>query len=255
MLLLLLFAVLTGQDPRDLIGMAEGPSSSVETGPSSPGGAPPDDEESRFAKVILGSTEDVWGEIFQRMDRTYQPPVLVLFSSEVDSACGYTTSAVGPFYCPADQQVYLDLSFFSDLSQRFGAPGDFARAYVVAHEVGHHVQQQLGISDQVARLRQQVDREQANGLSVRMELQADCLAGVWGHHANRERNWLEPGDVQEGLGAAQAIGDDRIQKNTQGWVQPESWTHGSSEMRARWLRRGLESGNPDTCDPFGDESL
>ncbi len=256
-LVLLLVAVLTGQDPRELLDMVGGSGSTV-GGPivDEPAGTPPqDDEESRFVSVILGSTEDVWGDLFTRMGRSYQPPRLVLFSGEVESACGYTTSAVGPFYCPADQQVYLDLSFFNELSRRFGAPGDFARAYVVAHEVGHHVQQQLGIADQVARLRQTVDREAANGLSVRMELQADCLAGVWGHHANRERNWMEPGDVEEGLGAAAAIGDDRIQRDTQGRVQPESWTHGSSDMRTRWLTRGLESGDPNACDPFGDEAL
>jgi uncharacterized protein len=174
----------------------------------------------------------------------------VLFSDQVDSSCGFASAAVGPFYCPGDGKVYVDLSFFRDLAQRFGAPGDFAQAYVIAHEVGHHVQNLLGLSDRVRDAQQRGGAAQANGLSVRLELQADCLAGVWGHHANRVRHLLEPGDVDEGLRAAAAIGDDRLQRQAGGTVQPESWTHGSSAMRGRWLRRGLETGDMKQCDTF-----
>ena len=204
---------------------------------------------------MLGSTEDVWSEIFAAQGQRYRKPTLVLFSDAVASACGTASAAVGPFYCPADQKVYLDLSFYELLSQRFGAPGDFAQAYVVAHEVGHHVQQLLGIADQVTAAQQRASEAEANGLSVRMELQADCLAGVWGYHANRTRQLLEPGDVEEGLRAAAAIGDDMMQRQSAGRVRPESWTHGSSEMRVRWLRQGLSTGDPDQCDTFKAERL
>jgi predicted metalloprotease len=193
----------------------------------------------------MAATEDVWNPL---LDGQYREPTLVLFDGRVASACGLTSAAVGPFYCPGDQKVYIDLSFFRELSQRFGAPGDFAQAYVLAHEVGHHVQNLLGISDQVTALQRRAgSQEEANELSVRLELQADCFAGVWGYH---DRQYLEPGDVEEGLRAAAAIGDDRIQQQSQGYVAPESWTHGSSEMRVRWLRRGLESGDPEACDTF-----
>ena len=185
------------------------------------------DEGGQFAATVLASTEDAWTEIFRSQGQSYRAPTLVLFSDAVASACGTASSAVGPFYCPADQKVYLDLSFYELLSQRFGAPGDFAQAYVVAHEVGHHVQQLL----------------------------ADCLAGVWGNHANRTRQLLEPGDVEEGLRAAAAIGDDMMQRQSAGRVRPESWTHGSSEMRVRWLRQGLSTGDPDQCDTFKAERL
>jgi len=179
----------------------------------------------------------------------------VLFSDAVRSACGTAESAVGPFYCPRDSQVYVDLSFFQELSDRFGAPGDFARAYVIAHEVGHHVQNLLGIADRVTAAQQNGSREQANELSVKMELQADCFAGVWGERANRQRKWLEPGDVEGGLAAAAAIGDDTLQRQAGRAVQPESWTHGSSEMRVHWLRAGLDSGDMSKCDTFGDGAL
>jgi hypothetical protein len=196
---------------------------------------------------VLADTEDTWEAIFQRgTGRRYPPPTLVVFNDAVDSACGMNSAAVGPFYCPADQKVYIDLAFFRDLEQRFGAPGDFARAYVIAHEVGHHVQNVLGVFDQV---RQRSTAQTANDLSVRQELQADCFAGVWGHYA-AQKQMLEPGDVEEGLNAAAAIGDDRIQRRTQGRVAPESWTHGSSEQRVEWFRRGLDSGRPDACDTF-----
>jgi predicted metalloprotease len=210
--------------------------------------APPgEDRLGRFASVVLADTEETWGGVFAKAGRRYEPPTLVLFTQAVQSACGFSSAAVGPFYCPADSKVYLDLSFFDELDRRFEAPGDFAQAYVIAHEVGHHVQNLLGIADQVTAAQQRSGEREANALSVRMELQADCLAGVWAHHAHRDRSLLEPGDVEEGLGAAAAIGDDRMQSMSQGYVQPESWTHGSSEDRVRWLRRGIESGDPNAC--------
>lgn len=255
-LLVLLFALFTGQDPRQLLDMIGGGEAGVDPAASAaaPTGAPAD-EGGQFAATVLGSTEDVWSEIFAAQGQRYRKPTLVLFSDAVASACGTASAAVGPFYCPADQKVYLDLSFYELLSQRFGAPGDFAQAYVVAHEVGHHVQQLLGIADQVTAAQQRASEAEANGLSVRMELQADCLAGVWGYHANRTRQLLEPGDVEEGLRAAAAIGDDMMQRQSAGRVRPESWTHGSSEMRVRWLRQGLSTGDPDQCDTFQADRL
>ena len=255
-LLVLLFALFTGQDPRQLLDMIGGGEAGVDPAASAaaPTGAPAD-EGGQFAATVLGSTEDVWSEIFAAQGQRYRKPTLVLFADAVASACGTASAAVGPFYCPADQKVYLDLSFYELLSQRFGAPGDFAQAYVVAHEVGHHVQQLLGIADQVTAAQQRASEAEANGLSVRMELQADCLAGVWGYHANRTRQLLEPGDVEEGLRAAAAIGDDMMQRQSAGRVRPESWTHGSSEMRVRWLRQGLSTGDPDQCDTFKTERL
>ncbi len=256
LLLVLLFSMLSGADPAELIevanrvqvGAAQGAGAAGPVGaPSDPGG--------RFVAVVLGSTEDVWSGLFADRASTYKPPRLVLFSGAVQSACGFAEAAVGPFYCPADSQVYLDLTFFEELEQRFGAPGEFARAYVIAHEVGHHVQNQLGISGKVAGMQRQLSRADANALSVRLELQADCLAGVWGKIANRERDWLEPGDVEQGLAAAAAIGDDTLQRRAGGAVQPESWTHGSSHMRGHWLRRGLDSGKIDACDTFSAEAL
>jgi predicted metalloprotease len=253
LLLILLFSALTGTDPTQMIQIAQGVSE-VSSGPteSGPLGAPAD-ETGKFASVVLASTEDVWAEIFSERGQSYQRPRLVLFSDAVRSACGTAQSAVGPFYCPGDSQVYLDLSFFHELERRFGAPGDFARAYVIAHEVGHHVQNLLGLSERVAAAQRRFSQEQANELSVRLELQADCFAGVWGERANRERAWLEPGDVESGLAAAAAIGDDTLQRHAGGAVQPESWTHGSSEMRVRWLKTGLRSGRMEDCDTFGSE--
>jgi predicted metalloprotease len=218
--------------------------------------APPaDDEGADFVSRILGDTEDTWTALFAQQGRRYDAPVLVLFSQAVQSACGTNSAAVGPFYCPADQRVYIDLSFYRELRERFGAPGDFAQAYVIAHEVGHHVQNLLGIADQVRALRGRADEAESNALSVRMELQADCLAGVWGHHMQKERHLMEAGDLEEGLGAAAAIGDDRMQRGAGRAVQPESWTHGSSDMRTRWLRRGLENGSIEMCDTFGTTRL
>jgi predicted metalloprotease len=201
---------------------------------------------------VLGSTEDVWNALFKQQGRAYAEPRLVLFSDAVQSACGMASAAVGPFYCPPDQQVYIDLTFFRELDQRFGAPGDFAQAYVIAHEVGHHVQNLTGIAERVDAARQRGGERDANALSVRQELQADCYAGVWGHYVAGSKTGikLEAGDVEEGLAAAAAIGDDRLQRQSRGQVSPETWTHGSSDQRVRWLRRGLESGRVSDCDTF-----
>ena len=198
----------------------------------------------------LKDTEDTWGQVFSERSARYEPPVLVLFTDATQSACGLGQSAMGPFYCPGDRKVYLDLSFFADLAQRFGAPGEFARAYVVAHEVGHHVQTLMGLGERVHALRERSSERDANALSVRQELQADCYAGVWGHYAAR-RGLVQPGDAEEGLRAAAAIGDDRLQRQAQGRVAPESFTHGSSEQRVTWLRRGLDTGKVESCDTFG----
>jgi predicted metalloprotease len=208
------------------------------------------DDQRKFVAVVLAETEDVWHEAFRKMERTYQAPKLVLFSRAVESACGMAGSATGPFYCPSDHKVYLDLSFFEDLRMRFGASGDFAQAYVIAHEVGHHVQTLLGISQKVNELQSRANLSERNKLSVRMELQADCFAGVWAHQAHKSRQILEAGDIEEGLNAASAIGDDRIQRKTQGHVVPDAFTHGSSAQRVRWFKLGLESGNLQACDTF-----
>ena len=214
-----------------------------------------DDKTADFVAAVLGSTEETWSDLFRRSGREYQKPTLVLFSGVVQSACGMAQAAVGPFYCPLDQKLYIDLEFYRDLQDRFRAPGDFAQAYVIAHEVGHHVQNLLGIAEQVQSARQRASERQANALSVRMELQADCLAGIWAHYANRKKRILEEGDIEEGIGAAAAVGDDRIQKATRGYVSPDSFTHGSADQRVRWFRRGLESGDLKTCDAFGASSL
>ena len=208
-----------------------------------------------FVSVVLADTEDAWGAIFSAAGRTYEQPTLVLFSGAAQSACGFAQAAVGPFYCPGDRKVYIDLSFYQDLQKRFGAPGDFAQAYVVAHEVGHHVQTLLGISERNMAARQRASDAEANALSVRQELQADCFAGIWAHNADRSRQLLEGGDIEEGLNAAAAIGDDRLQKQSQGYVSPESFTHGSSEQRVRWFKRGFEQGSVEACDTFATRNL
>lgn len=250
-LLLVGFAVLTGQDPAKLFEVLNEVQQQAPAPGATEGGVPPaDDAHAEFVSVVLADTEVTWQRLFADMGRGYSEPTLVLFSDAVQSGCGYANAQVGPFYCPADRKVYIDLQFFAELERRFGAPGDFAQAYVIAHEVGHHVQNLLGISDEVHRLQQQVGKEEANGLSVRLELQADCLAGVWGATANRERKLLEPGDVEEGLAAASAIGDDTLQKRATGRTSPESWTHGSSQQRVRWFRKGFESGSVTVCDTF-----
>ncbi len=243
LVLLLLFSALTGQNPIDIISSQTSDESARTTGVA------PDDPQAQFVSVVLADTEDTWSEIFRERGADYPQPTLVLFTQATQSACGLGQSAMGPFYCPRDQQVYLDLAFFNELDTRFGAPGDFAQAYVVAHEVGHHVQTVTGTSSRVGAAREQGSEREANALSVRQELQADCYAGVWGHYAAR-RGLLEPGDAEEGLRAAAAIGDDRLQQQTQGRVVPESFTHGSSEQRVQWLRRGLDSGRMDACDTF-----
>ncbi|WP_207455831.1 neutral zinc metallopeptidase [Azospirillum sp. SYSU D00513] len=215
-----------------------------------------DDELSRFVSVVLADTEDSWHAIFQRAGEQYREPKLVLFSGAVESACGTGQSAMGPFYCPADQKVYIDLAFYRDLRDRFRAPGDFAQAYVIAHEVGHHVQNLMGISQQVQTAQRRAGSgAESNELSVRLELQADCFAGLWANHANRERQILEPGDVEEALTAASAIGDDRLQRQSRGTVSPDSFTHGSSEQRVRWFRTGLQSGDLRACDTFSADRL
>jgi predicted metalloprotease len=242
LVLLLLFSALTGTNPTDLINTSE-PDTVGTTGTLE------EDKEAQFVSVVLKSTEDTWNQIFRERGATYQPPVLVLFTQATQSACGVGQSAMGPFYCPSDRKVYLDLSFFHDLATRFGAPGDFAAAYVVAHEVGHHVQTLTGVADRVHSQRGRVSERQANAMSVQMELQADCYAGVWGHYGART-DLLEPGDAEEGLRAAAAIGDDRLQQQSQGRVVPESFTHGSSDQRVSWLRKGLDRGDPTACDTF-----
>jgi uncharacterized protein len=214
-----------------------------------------DDRLADFVAAVLADTEDAWHAAFRRMGGQYQEPQVVLFSGAVNSACGFAQAAVGPFYCPGDRRVYLDLGFFQDMARRLNAPGDFAQAYVVAHEVGHHVQTLLGISQRVQSARAGASPERGAELSVRLELQADCFAGVWAHHADRTRGVVEPGDIEEALNAASAVGDDRLQMHSRGYVAPESFTHGSSEQRARWFRRGYEAGEPKACDTFGAEPL
>jgi uncharacterized protein len=218
-----------------------------------PKGAPAD-EMGQFVSKVLGSTEDVWGQIFQQSNAQYRPPTLVLYDGQVRSACGTGQSAMGPFYCPNDEKLYIDLSFYRDLQTRFRAPGDFAQAYVIAHEVGHHIQKLTGTFQKIEATRGRASKSEGNQMSVRMELQADCYAGVWGHHAGTMKQ-LDSGDITEALNAATAIGDDRLQKQTQGRVVPESFTHGSSEQRVRWFKRGFDSGRAKDCDTFSTGSL
>lgn len=253
-LIILLIAVFFGADPRALLNqMQQVPPPGAQAG--GPGGDPaptdPAQEELKdFVAVVLADTEDVWTEQFRKMGDTYEKPKLVLFNGQVQSACGFADAAVGPFYCPGDSKVYLDLSFFEELKNRFHAPGEFAQAYVVAHEIGHHVQNQLGISDKVRAAQERAGKVGANKLSVRLELQADFLAGVWANHAQKARNILERGDIESGLAAATAIGDDRLQREAQGRVVPDSFTHGSSEQRVRWFTRGLKTGDMNQGNTF-----
>jgi hypothetical protein len=249
-----LIGMFLGIDPTVLLqGGPEIQTPSVSVQRSSRPGV--NDDQRKFVAVVLAETEDVWQEAFQKRGRTYQAPTLVLFSRAVESACGMAGSAVGPFYCPSDHKVYLDLSFFEELRTRFGASGDFAQAYVIAHEVGHHVQTLLGITQKVNELQARVSPSERNKLSVRVELQADCFAGVWAHQADQSRQILEAGDIEEGLNAASAIGDDRIQRRSQGYVVPDAFTHGSSAQRVRWFRLGFESGNLQSCDTFNADRL
>ena len=238
-IVIVVLALLFGADPSEVIQTSGGQPTQT---------ADPNDPQAIFVKQVLADTEDTWKVVLpEQAGQEYRFPELVLFDGAVQSACGTGQAAMGPFYCPLDQKVYIDLSFYRDLDKRLGAPGDFAQAYVIAHEVGHHIQTLLGISERVQAARQRSGREEANQLSVRQELQADCFAGVWAHHGQKERKILEPGDVEEGLNAASAIGDDRLQRRSQGHVVPESFTHGSSAQRVEWFRRGMESGRPDAC--------
>ncbi len=244
-----------GVDPAVILGLA----SSGNHSPAAPRPAqklPANDEMARFVAKILGSTEATWRSIFDAAGRRYQEPKLVLFTGATPTACGTGRSAMGPFYCPSDQKVYIDLAFYRDLRERFHAPGEFAQAYVIAHEVGHHVQNLLGISDKVHAAQQRSsNRAGANALSVRLELQADCFAGVWGHRADSMQKILEPGETEQALTAASAIGDDRLQRQTQGQIVPESFTHGTSAQRVRWFKRGMDSGDIRQCDTFSSAAL
>jgi predicted metalloprotease len=247
-----LIAYFLGYDPTTVMNVAEQVAPQPQTR-AVPKGAPKD-EMGQFVAKVLGSTEVVWGQIFQASQSQYRPPTLVLFDGQTPSTCGMAQSAVGPFYCPGDEKVYLDLAFFRDLQTRFHAPGDFAQAYVIAHEVGHHVQKLTGTMQRIDAARGHASRAEMNQISVRMELQADCYAGVWGNHAGT-MNQLQAGDIAEALNAATAIGDDRLQQQAQGRVVPESFTHGTSEQRVRWFKRGLDSGRPKDCDTFAATSL
>ncbi len=235
-----------GEDPMQLLGLLDGGGGSGATVQSTP----EEDQQVEFVRVVLGDTETTWNQLLpQQGGRAYREPTLVLFREAVQSACGYNSAAVGPFYCPPDQQVYIDLSFFGELERRHDAPGDFAQAYVIAHEVGHHLQNLLGTSTRVHQARARLSEVDGNALSIRQELQADCYAGVWAHYA-QQRGLLEPGDIDEGLRAAAAIGDDTIQRRAQGRITPETWTHGSSEERVRWFRTGFQNGTMQSCDTF-----
>ncbi len=250
-IVLALVAVYFGVDPNVVLQHAVGPADDV---PSTQ--APADTPQTRFVSKVLADTEDAWGAVFQQKNwGAYQEPRLVLFNGATPTACGTGQSAMGPFYCPGDSKVYLDLSFFQQMAQELNSPGDFAQAYVIAHEVAHHVQHLLGVTDKVDQARRGISSTQANQLSVRVELQADCLAGVWANHSDTQRGTLEPGDIEEALNAASAIGDDTLQKRSQGHIVPDSFTHGTSAQRVRWFSRGFQSGDPAQCDTFGAGSL
>lgn len=249
----LIYFFLTG-DPSGLQNAGQ-PSPAPSGQQAGAPGTAEQDSMKEFVSVVLGSTEDVWQQVFRQSGEAYQPPRLVMFSGAVQSACGTATAAVGPFYCPGDRQVYIDLDFYEQLRRDLGSPGDFAQAYVIAHEVGHHIQTLTGVSQQVNSASQRVGEEERNRLSVMQELQADCYAGVWAFHSQQQRKWLETGDIEEALNAASNIGDDALQKRSQGYVVPESFTHGSSAQRVRWFREGFESGRVDRCDTFNAASL
>ena len=255
-LLLALVGMYFGIDPSIILNMGE----SVQVSQQGQSGAPVEQTEedrqlAEFVSVVLADTEDVWKEQFRAAGQTYAEPNLVLFSGAVQSACGFAEAAMGPFYCPGDGKVYIDLSFYRELKRNMNAPGDFAQAYVIAHEVGHHVQNLLGLSRQMEAMRRQVSKTEYNRLSVKMELQADCFAGLWAHHAHRARQVVEPGDIDEALNAASQIGDDRLQKQQRGYVTPDSFTHGTSAQRVSWFQRGYQTGRFDNCDTFNAASL
>jgi hypothetical protein len=253
--LVLVASYFLGIDPSTLLGFVS--QSPLQTQQSAPAHSPPaEDAMAQFVSKILADTEDTWHAEFRAMGKEYQEPKLVLFTGSTPTACGTGDAAMGPFYCPLDRKVYIDLAFYRDLKERFHAPGEFAEAYVIAHEVGHHVQHLLGISDKVRSAQQRAgNKAQVNALSVRLELQADCFAGVWGNRADSMRNMLEPGEIEQALTAASAIGDDRLQKQTQGYAVPETFTHGSSQQRVQWFRRGMESGDPKQCNTFNTRDL
>ncbi len=251
-IVLALVAMYFGIDPSVVLNTAMTDPAPVESTQQRPEA---ENAQARFVSMVLADTEDTWRVIFQQGGTTYREPKLVLYTGATRSACGVGQAEMGPFYCPADTKVYLDLAFFDELHHRFGAPGDFAQAYVIAHEIGHHVQNLLGISDKVQQARGRVWEREANLLSVRLELQADCLAGIWAHHANRSRSVLEAGDIEEALAAATAVGDDHIQKRTQGYAVPDSFTHGSAEQRRRWFAIGLQQGQFKACDTFSASRL
>ncbi len=250
-----LIVALLGGDPSVILEQVDRPSDYPSTESPRTDGSSASDQMADFVSVVLADTEDTWQDIFRQSGETYVEPSLVLYSGAVESACGFARSAMGPFYCPRDQKVYIDLSFYQDLKNRYQAPGDFAQAYVIAHEVGHHVQNLLGISDRVRSLQSQVSEVEANQLSVRLELQADCFAGVWAHNAQRARQILEAGDIEEALNAASSIGDDRLQGQARGYVVPESFTHGSSAQRVRWFKRGIQTGEPAQCNTFSGTNI
>jgi predicted metalloprotease len=253
LLAIVLLGLIFGFNPLSLF-QGGAPSQPAVSGQSSPRPAV-EEQLADFVSVVLADTEDTWSQLFQSAGKRYPPPTLVMFSGMTQSACGNAQASLGPFYCPADQKLYIDLQFYQDLKTRYGAPGDFAQAYVIAHEVGHHVQTVLGVSQQISQAQQRASKVQANQLQVRMELQADCFAGIWAYHADRARNILERGDIAEGLNAAAAIGDDRMQHRSKGYIVPETFTHGSSEQRVRWFKRGLESGAMQQCDTFNANRL
>ena len=256
-LIVVVISLAMGKNPAELLALLGDAGTATTPGDARIDAAPaplPEGEDTDFVRAILGSTEDVWSQAFE--GGRYPAPKLVLFADAVASACGHATSAVGPFYCSGDQRVYLDTRFFDDMTRQLGAPGEFARAYVIAHEVGHHLQNVTGVMQRTAQLRAQGEAmEGAEGLSVRQELQADCYAGVWANHAQRQLQWLEPGDIESALNAATAIGDDRLQQRSRGHVVPDSFTHGSSAQRVRWFRIGMESGDAQRCDTFATEQL
>lgn len=250
----LIGSVFFGIDPSVFLGGGDGPVA-VQQGPQGPQGAPANDRETRFVKTTLAYTEDAWAQIFAAQGAQYQPARLVLFENATQTGCGVGRSATGPFYCPADRSIYIDLGFFRLMQQRFNVAGEFAQAYVIAHEVGHHVQNLLGVSGQVQQARQRVSEREGNALSVRLELQADCFAGVWANRTNQREQILEAGDVETALAAATAIGDDALQRQSQGTVVPDSFTHGSSAQRVRWFSRGLETGSVEQCNTFEARQL
>jgi len=253
-ILALAISYFTGINPMTLLGIIEQTPIAHQQAPATHK-PPANDESARFVSKVLASTEDVWTETFRQNGRQYEAPKLVLFTGATPTACGTGQTAMGPFYCPGDHKVYIDLAFYRELKERFHAPGEFAQAYVVAHEVGHHIQNLLGIADKVHQARQQAGKAEGNALSVRMELQADCLAGVWGKRTDTMKKVLEPGDLEAALTAATAIGDDRLQQQAQGRIVPESFTHGTSEQRVRWFKRGFDSGDMNQCNTFKAASL